>query len=201
MIFFGQNLAKKMPKSISLHDVLEPLKQALLASRDVIISSQICGLNLQKVFTLGDGCWLPIAGGWGLEGWGLGLAEFCMQAKRHCDMGSSVSRPQSITQKGVHAHTADSPAARTLVFAAFVTPDIPGSPRAKLWRHIFMTEAEVWAKKWAKISVHFRAAFGVQNDPQIFSPKFLTQFITPCLVAEILKFHLPRASGVLGPQH
>ena len=49
-----------MPKSISLHDVLEPLRQALLASRDVIISSQICGSNLQKVFTLGDGCWLPI---------------------------------------------------------------------------------------------------------------------------------------------
>ena len=48
-----------MPKIISLHDVLEPLKQALLASRDVIISSQICGSNLQKVFTLGDGCWLP----------------------------------------------------------------------------------------------------------------------------------------------
>ena len=49
-----------MPKMISLHDVLEPLKQALLASRDVIISSQIRGSNLQKVFTLGDGCWLPI---------------------------------------------------------------------------------------------------------------------------------------------
>ena len=49
-----------MPKFISLHDVLEPLKQALLASRDVIISSQIRGSNLQKVFTLGDGCWLPI---------------------------------------------------------------------------------------------------------------------------------------------
>ena len=49
-----------MPNIISLHDVLEPLKQALLASRDVIISGQICGSNLQKVFTLGDGCWLPI---------------------------------------------------------------------------------------------------------------------------------------------
>ena len=49
-----------MPKSISLHDVLEPLKQALLASRDVILSSQICVLKLQRVFTLGDGCWLPI---------------------------------------------------------------------------------------------------------------------------------------------
>ena len=49
-----------MPKLISLHDVLEPLEQALLASRDVIISSQICGSNLQRVFTLGDGCWLPI---------------------------------------------------------------------------------------------------------------------------------------------
>ena len=49
-----------MPKMIALHDVLEPLKQALLASRDVIISSQICVSKLQRVFTLGDGCWLPI---------------------------------------------------------------------------------------------------------------------------------------------
>ena len=60
MIFSGQNFGPKMPKLISLHDVLEPLRQALLASRDVIISSQICGSKLQKVFTLGDGCWLPI---------------------------------------------------------------------------------------------------------------------------------------------
>ena len=49
-----------MPKMISLHDVLEPLKQALLASLDVIISSQICVSKLQRVFTLGDGCWLPM---------------------------------------------------------------------------------------------------------------------------------------------
>ena len=49
-----------MPKIISLHDVLEPLKQALLASRDVIISSQIRRLEFAKSFTLGDGCWLPI---------------------------------------------------------------------------------------------------------------------------------------------
>ena len=56
---FWPKFGQKMPKTISLHDVLEPSKQALLASRDVIISSQICGSNLQKVFTLGDGCWLP----------------------------------------------------------------------------------------------------------------------------------------------
>ena len=56
-------LAKIWPKNgktdLSIHDVLEPLKQALLASRDVIISSQICGSKLQKVFTLGDGYCLP----------------------------------------------------------------------------------------------------------------------------------------------
>ena len=57
---FWPKFGQKMPKFISLHDVLEPLKQALLASRDVKISSQICGSNLQKVFTLGDGCWLPM---------------------------------------------------------------------------------------------------------------------------------------------
>ena len=48
-----------MPKFITSHDVLEPLKQVLLASRDVIISGQICGSKLQRVFTLGDGCYLP----------------------------------------------------------------------------------------------------------------------------------------------
>ena len=36
-----------MQKNFSLHDVLEPLKQALLASRDVIISGQIWGSKLQ----------------------------------------------------------------------------------------------------------------------------------------------------------
>ena len=48
-----------MPEIISVHDVWEPLKQPLLASRDVIISSQICVSKLQRFFTLGDGCWLP----------------------------------------------------------------------------------------------------------------------------------------------
>ena len=33
-------------------------KQALCASCDVIISGQICGSNVQRFFTLGDGCWL-----------------------------------------------------------------------------------------------------------------------------------------------
>ena len=46
-------------KLITSHDVLEPLKQAL-ASRAMIISGQICGSKLQRVFTLGDRCWLPI---------------------------------------------------------------------------------------------------------------------------------------------
>ena len=57
---FLAKICPKMPKNISLDDVLEPLKQAFLASRDVIISSQICVSKLQRVFTLGDGCWLPI---------------------------------------------------------------------------------------------------------------------------------------------
>ena len=38
---------------------LEPSIHSLLASHDVIISSQICSSNLQRVLTLGDGCWLP----------------------------------------------------------------------------------------------------------------------------------------------
>ena len=50
-----------------------------------------------------------------------------------------------------------------------------------------MTRAEVWAKNWAKFSAHFRASFPVQNDPQIFSQNS-SQSITPCLVAENMKF-------------
>ena len=45
-IFFGQDLPKLVPKIITSHDVLEPLKQVLLASCDVIISGQICGSKL-----------------------------------------------------------------------------------------------------------------------------------------------------------
>ena len=58
--FFRPNFGQKTPEIISVHDVWEPLKQVLWASRDVIISSQICGSNVQRFFTLGDGCWLPI---------------------------------------------------------------------------------------------------------------------------------------------
>ena len=61
-----------MPKIISLYDVLEPLKRALLASRDVIISSQICVSKLQRFFTLGDGCWLPI--------------EMILASRKRCDL-------------------------------------------------------------------------------------------------------------------
>ena len=64
-----------------------------------------------------------------------------------------------------------------------------------------MTRAEVRAKNraknWAKFSVHFRASFAVQNDPQIFSQN-ASQSITPCLVAEILKFHLRELLGFGG---
>ena len=50
---------KKMPKIIASHDVLGPLKPVRSASRDVIISCEICGSKSQRVFTLGDGCRLP----------------------------------------------------------------------------------------------------------------------------------------------
>ena len=70
-------------------------------------------------------------------------------------------------------------------------------PRAKLQRQIFMTRAEVWAKNWAKFSAHFRASFAVQDDPQIFSQNS-SQFITPCLVVEILKFLLRELLGFGG---
>ena len=74
-------------------------------------------------------------------------------------------------------------------------------PRAKLRRKSFMTRAEVWAKNWAKnwakFSTHFRASYAVQNDTQIFSQNS-SQFITPCLVADILKFHLRELLGFGG---
>ena len=62
MVFSGQILVKKHQKLflyMTSGRLWEPLKQALLASRDVIISSQICVLKLQRFFTLGDGCGLP----------------------------------------------------------------------------------------------------------------------------------------------
>ena len=52
---FRPNFGKKTQEMISAHDVWEPFKQALLASRDVIISSQICVLKFQRCFTLGVG--------------------------------------------------------------------------------------------------------------------------------------------------
>ena len=60
MWFFFEILAQKTPEIISVHDVWEPWKQALLASRDVIISSQFAARIRRGFFTLGDGCWLPI---------------------------------------------------------------------------------------------------------------------------------------------
>ena len=59
LIFFQPHFGKKTQEIISVHDVWEPLKQALSASRDVIISSQTCVSKFQRFFTLGDGCWLP----------------------------------------------------------------------------------------------------------------------------------------------
>ena len=65
---FRPKVGPKKPKIITSHDVLEPSKKVLSASRDVMISGQIRGSKLQRVFTLGDGCWLPrkscVAGEW-----------------------------------------------------------------------------------------------------------------------------------------
>ena len=44
---FSAKTCPKQREMITSHDILEPLEQALLASRDVITSSQICGLNAQ----------------------------------------------------------------------------------------------------------------------------------------------------------
>ena len=55
-----QQSAQKQPEIVTSHDILEHLREALVASRDVIISSQICSSNHRGFFTLSDGCWLPI---------------------------------------------------------------------------------------------------------------------------------------------
>ena len=76
---FSAKNARKTPEILTnMTDVLEPLKQALLASRDVKIPSHIFGLKLKRVFTLGDGCWLPLVG------------PYCAILLRA--MGSSVSQ-------------------------------------------------------------------------------------------------------------
>ena len=63
VLFFFRSWKKHPSRDVvfsgTSHDILEPLKQALLASCDVTIPGQICGSKLQRVFTLGDGCWLP----------------------------------------------------------------------------------------------------------------------------------------------
>ena len=74
--------------------------------------------------------------------------------------------------------------------------------RAKLWRQIFMNQAETWAKNWsknwAKFSAHFRASCAVQNDPPNFSQNS-SPFVTPCLVAEMSKSRLRELLGIAGP--
>ena len=94
-----QILAKKTPEFISVHDVWEPLKQALLASRDVIISSQICVSKLQRFSTLGDGCWLPICllstvrASWIQALWNHRGRNYSLRAQRP---GSSPTEPHPV---------------------------------------------------------------------------------------------------------
>ena len=84
------------------------------------------------------------------------------------------------------------------VHSALLTPD---SPQSEIVATNFYDRAKFWAKNWAKFwtrfSGHFRASLAAQNDPPIFSPNS-SQFITPCLVAEILKFLLRELLGFGG---
>ena len=48
--FIQPTFCQNMPKSITSHDVLEPSKQVLSASRDVIIPGQKFSSKLQRVF-------------------------------------------------------------------------------------------------------------------------------------------------------
>ena len=80
----------------------------------------------------------------------------------------------------------------------------PTFPRAKLgvtnFDELGRSEgAKLGEDFWAKFSGHFRASFAVQNEPPNFSQNS-SQFITPCLVADISKFHLRELLGFGGPQ-
>ena len=52
-----------------------------------------------------------------------------------------------------------------------------------------------WAKNGAKVGGHVRALSAVENDPPKSLPHFVSEFITPCLVAEVPNFYL---CGLLG---
>ena len=62
-----------------------------------------------------------------------------------------------------------------------------------------MTQAEDWAKNWAKFSGHVHASFTMQNDPPKV-PQNPSEFVTPCFVNEISKFHLRELLGLGGPK-
>ena len=72
-----------------------------------------------------------------------------------------------------------------------VSPDIHQSEIAST--NLYDSGAEVWAKNCVKIPWHFRASFTVQNGPQTSS-----EFVTPCLVADISKSHLRELLGLGG---
>ena len=60
--FSAKNWPKKIASLNTSRDVLEPLKQALLASRGATDFSQIAARTRRGFSTLGDGFWLPILG-------------------------------------------------------------------------------------------------------------------------------------------
>ena len=84
----------------------------------------------------------------------------------------------------------------------FFMPDFPQSEIAatNLYDSGGSLGEELRRRIGRNFSAHFRASFAVQNEPQIFSQNS-SQFITPCLVAEILKFHLCELLGFWAPRH
>ena len=77
------------------------------------------------------------------------------------------------------------------VFGQFFTADIPESEvGATNLDESGGSEGENLGEISVKFSGHFHASFAVQTDPPNFSQNS-SKFITPCLVAEASKLHLP----------
>ena len=159
-----------MPKMITSHDVLEPLKQALSASRDVTISGQKFGSKLQRVFTLGDGCWLPIKKH--------SVGHFLARALGHsCKLRPASQTQSSRTKKGhKHKEFGQKPPSQTPPQgppdpgnSLFLGPLFPSKYRKKAYIENFERGGVLGAPKF--FMLNFFACFFRYRQKMVFSEK------------------------------